>query len=550
MRSIVIASIVLMCLANRTTAQQKGTAGDTILKGTTIEVMQSYKPEVKPLPKPAFTPELPPRDTSRPVFRYDVPQQTLNYTYSSLPLRPLALGKDTSTLPFPGYLKLGGGNFSTIYLDGGIGNLKGEKYETAIHLHHLSQQGNIRNQRTSLSNIEAEGTLHTGPNAWRLSLDGLRNQYHYYGYDHNVLEFSRDTVKQTFTGIEVGLDVKNESTNPAGINYHPMVSLSIYSDKFDATERTIRFDVPVEKKVDEYLTAGIGVNARMTSLNIGIGSRANNIFQITPNVRYTRNGFEGKAGLYPTGGSYYPFQLLPDIKVSYKVPNSQFIISAGWSATINQNTYKQLTSENPYLFPIQQSPLFTATDRQTKTDEVFGFAQANLGNHITLSAKVSWWEYANLPMFLNDTGDRKNFYLRYDDKVNATSLQAGIRYQVANVFTVGATGSFYSFYKTSEGRAWHTPGVRIKGDLSWKPIAALTVTGYATLLDQIYALNVAHQEVKLNGVFDVGAGAEYLFIPRLSAFINVNNLLNDRYQRWYQYEAYGLNVYGGLRLKF
>ena len=70
------------------------------------------------------------------------------------------------------------------------------------------------------------------------------------------------------------------------------------------------------------------------------------------------------------------------------------------------------------------------------------------------------------------------------------------------------------------------------------------------MLDQIYALNVAHQEVKLNGVFDVGAGAEYLFIPRLSAFINVNNLLNDRYQRWYQYEAYGLNVYGGLRLKF
>jgi hypothetical protein len=484
------------------------------------------------------------------LFRYDVPQQTLDYTYSALPLRPLALGKDSSTLPFPGYLKIGGGNFSTIYVDAGIGNLKGKNYETAFHLHHLSQQGNIRNQKTSLSGIEAEGTLHTGSNAWRLTVDGLRNQYHYFGYDHNIHEFSKDTVQQTFSGIEIGFDVKNESTNPSGVSYHPMVSMSIYSDWYDATERTIRFDIPVEKPVDEYLTAGIGVNAAITSLNIGMGTRTNNVFQATPNVSYRRNGLEGRVGLYPTGSTYYPFQLLPDIKVSYKLPNSQFTIAGGWSATIIQNTYKQITSENPYLFPIQQNPLFTSTDRQTKTDEVFGMAWTNLGDHITLSAKVSWWQYSNLPMFLNDTGDRKNFYIRYDDKVNATSLQAGIRYQVATVLTIGATGSFYNFYKTSEGRVWHVPGVRIMGDLSWKPVPALTITAYATLLDQIYALNSAHQEVKLNGVFDIGAGAEYVFIPRLSAFINLNNILNDRYQRWYQYEAYGFNVYGGLRLKF
>lgn len=66
----------------------------------------------------------------------------------------------------------------------------------------------------------------------------------------------------------------------------------------------------------------------------------------------------------------------------------------------------------------------------------------------------------------------------------------------------------------------------------------------------IYALNQAHVETKLDGVFDLGAGAEYVFIPRLSAFINTNNLLNDCYQRWYRYESYGFNVYGGLRLKF
>ena len=83
-RGIVIASIALLWLPRELAAQQR-TGGDTTLKGTTIEVIQSYKPEVKQLPKPQFTAELPPRDTSRPQFRYEVPQQTLNYTYSALP---------------------------------------------------------------------------------------------------------------------------------------------------------------------------------------------------------------------------------------------------------------------------------------------------------------------------------------------------------------------------------------------------------------------------------------------------------------------------------
>ena len=89
-RSIVVSSMILLLGAHYAAAQQKA---DTTLKGVTIEVIQSYKPEIEPVSKPEFKPELPPRDTSKPAFKYDVPQQALYYTYSSLPLRPLALGR-------------------------------------------------------------------------------------------------------------------------------------------------------------------------------------------------------------------------------------------------------------------------------------------------------------------------------------------------------------------------------------------------------------------------------------------------------------------------
>ena len=118
-------TIALLATASGAYAQ----AGrDSVLKGTTIEVIQSYKPEVKQAPKPEFAAGLPPADTTRPRFNYEVPQQALFYTYSSLPLRPLALGKDSVKLPFANYIKLGIGNLSTLLLDAGIGGWRGPNY--------------------------------------------------------------------------------------------------------------------------------------------------------------------------------------------------------------------------------------------------------------------------------------------------------------------------------------------------------------------------------------------------------------------------------------
>lgn len=521
---------------------------DTTLKTTTIEVIQAYKPEVKPLTRPEFTPDLPPRDTSRPAFRYEVPQQALYYTYSSLPLRPLALGKDTIKLPFANYVKLGGGTQSTLYLDAALNHAKSGSYETSLHLSHLSQSGNIENQRVSMSGLEAEGTLHAEGHAWRLALEGTRNRYHFYGYDHGLMELSRDSVQQTYTGIQAAIDVRNERQNRWGIDYHPAIGIDYYSDAKDASERTVSFDLPVRKMIDSSLTIGLGVRGVVTRFASGLRDWYNDVVQVTPQLLFSRTGFSGRAGLYITGSSYYPVLLLPDIEARYQMPNTTFLLAAGWKADVRQNTFRQLTSVNPYLFPFSENPSYRL--RQTRTDEVFGMVQISPGNHLSITGKLSWRRFENLPLFLNDSFDRKNLYIVYDDQVNATSLELGLRYQVANNFSVGATAMYTAFSSSTWDRVWHEPAVRIKADLNWKPLKDLTITGYAQMLDQIYARNELGQEIKLKTIFDLGAGAEYQIIPRLSAFVNIYNLLNNRYQRWYGYESFGINIYGGLRLKF
>ena len=533
---VFVAGLNVPVLAQRTT-------GDTTLPGATIEVIQSYKPKVREIPKPEFTPQLPPADTSRPDVSYEVPQQTLHFKYAAKPIRPLALGKDSLQLPYQNYVKLGGGNLSTAVFDAGIALFHGRTYPTAIQVHHLSQSGNIKNQRFSRSGFEASSSLQYKNHDVRLSLDGLYNRYHLYGYNHSLYEYSRSEVQQAYTGLEAGIELGNRDSGFFGLSYRPYVRLSVYNDREFLSERSVLFGVPVTKDFSDELTAGVGIAGALTRLNSTGNTVNNDYFQLNPFVALTKGGLQGRVGFKPTFGRNDNY-FLPDIYLRYRLPETQFSVTSGWEGRLSQNAFKQLTTENPYLSPFFHSGV------QTATTELYGTVESNIGNHLRLSGRIGWVHFQNLAQFLNDTGDHKSFYMVYDADVKAVSLEGSAKYQVGNAWSAGVNVVYYNYYESTFQRVWHEPGLRVRGDFTYSPIPQLQVTAYAMILDQIYALNENQLPVKLDATVDIGGGAEYSFLPRLSAFLNVHNLLNNKYQRWYRYESFGINVFGGVRFKF
>ena len=55
---------------------------------------------------------------------------------------------------------------------------------------------------------------------------------------------------------------------------------------------------------------------------------------------------------------------------------------------------------------------------------------------------------------------------------------------------------------------------------------------------------------KLKGSTDISAGAEFKINSKFSAWLDLNNILNNKYQRWNNYPVYGLNVIGGVIVHF
>jgi hypothetical protein len=45
---------------------------------------------------------------------------------------------------------------------------------------------------------------------------------------------------------------------------------------------------------------------------------------------------------------------------------------------------------------------------------------------------------------------------------------------------------------------------------------------------------------------DLNAGVEFRIMRQLNLWFQMNNIFNDKYQRWNQYQVYGFNVLGGI----
>ncbi|MBC7554049.1 MAG: hypothetical protein H7257_08720 [Taibaiella sp.] len=535
---------ISLTAAHRSAGQKA--AGDTVLKGSTIEVIQSYKPVVKKAPKPDWLPQLPPADTARPAMTFDVPQQTLYYSYTSSPLRPLALGKDSLVVPFPNYIKAGAGNLSTLYLDAGIGGLRGADYQLPIHLHHLSQKGSIKGQQTSLSGLEAEGFYKKGKNDLHSAFSVERNQYYYYGYNHAQHDYANDSIKQTFTGVHLEADAARV-LNLGGRNivFHPEIEGNIYAARYNTTETGLGIKAPFSYRVDSALELMVALNASFTRLKTPYMTDGNNLVGLYPGLALHTGKVTGHGILGFAAGKDGNVFVLPDIQAHYNIAGTALRLSGGWQASVRRNTYEQLTMENPYI-------VNAYTVKQTRRDEIFANLAGAAGAHITYTARVSWWNFNALPVYLNHAGaaaDSKQFDLLYND-VSAFSLRGGARYTETDKWSAGATAEFYNYYQGTLAHVWHEPTFRLRADLSVTPLKDLTIMAYGSVTAGMYAVNAAGQAVTLQPNTDIGINGEYRLISRLTAFLQVDNLLNSKYERWLGYQAYGINIYGGLRLKF
>ena len=95
--------------------------GNDTLPNRTVIVTSAFKPTLKTTSKINFIAATQLPDSSKPVLRYDVPEQNLVFAYQSPALKPLAANIDSMVHWInKNYIKAGYGNFTTPYIAAGV----------------------------------------------------------------------------------------------------------------------------------------------------------------------------------------------------------------------------------------------------------------------------------------------------------------------------------------------------------------------------------------------------------------------------------------------
>jgi len=537
--------LISSLFCNATFAQK-----DSTKKTTTIDITSSYKPVLRNAVKINFSASHLVADTSKPKMNYQVPAQNLFYAYQPIPLKPLALQQDTNlNLGLRNYLKLGFGNFSTPYVSAGFSFGDGKKSLLNLYADYISSKGKIKYQDYTQLNLKATGSYFTAKNEAYGSVNLSQHDTYLYGYDHALYNYSKSSIRNQYMDVNLKAGIRNTVVGDFGIKYNPTVEVDVFSNKDKASESSLILNAPVEKNFGEDFTLKVAARADITSYttknyipnNFKIN---NNVFQVVPSLAYAGERFNLNAGITPTWDNGN-FVWLPNVYAEAHVKEKVFLIQAGWVGTYTKNTLHNLTDINPYLLTL-------TSQTNSKQIEYYGGIKATIGKHFNFSAKAGWISYTNFPLFINDTAtDGKGFKTVYEAKANNLRIHGDLSFISQDKFTLttGLTLNGYTGFNNNN-KAWNTVPLELTSSLRWWAFKQVLLKADLYAFGGGNYIDKGNISRAFSGGTDLSAGAEFKVNKTFSAWFDVNNILNNKYARWHNYEVYGLNVLGGVRVTF
>ena len=548
----------------------------------TVNVVKPYSPTISDAYKVKETPSLDDAGNQ--------PKETIKYSILSVPVASTftpskgnAQGVDKSKKEklFNNYATLGVGNYGTLnaelFVTQDLGN---NDYVAGMFRHH-SSQGGIKGVELNDEFYDTALNVGYGVNnrdmSWNVDL-GYQNQiYNWYGLP---AEFGStlspgvrsDLVKginpnHSYNTISLGGNVEfNE-----GIFSKIATKFTHFSDNFSSSEN--RFYLKPTFKVD-VMDQSINTNIIIDHVS---GSFENNyaLNNITP-VKYSLTNFgiepsfvvhendwtlELGAGLFyalDSENSGNKFYLYPKVNASYKLVGDLMIFYTGANGSLNQNSYADFVSENPFLSP-------TLNMKPTSNQyTVFAGLKGKLANNISYNLTGSYLNEKDKALFKsNDYTENpanenyafgNSFGVVYDD-VRTFRFYGELKADFSKNVSFGINGTFNS-YKNDGLEAWNLPSMKISSNLDviitkqWYAGLNIFYVGERKDMQSNLDLAVNTVPVTLKSYFDANAHLGYNYSERLTFFLKLNNIGNQAYQRWLNYPVQGFQVLVGGNYKF
>jgi hypothetical protein len=549
---------------------------DVVLQGTGLR-------EIEPAYRMTESPKIIDTTITTPVIEYPLLVLQANTSIEVQKIDPATIKTDTKLAQlYHTYVKLGVGTelmpLGEVYFD----SKRSRKFVYGVHAKHLSSYGNFENYAPAQfdrTKVGLYGALNEKNYTLSSNLHYNNQGLHYYGWKIPTDSVDRATTAQRYQDIGGAFSFASHKKDSANLNYKLGIEYNNFAAKkpdadslkdWRAHENYFAFLASGSYKYGKEIYAldfnvryngykyGDLYDTNTTILDSGIVLN-NTIVNLKPTITtfLKDNRFKAKIGVDIVIDAHTKTKahIYPVAELKYSLFNDIFIPYLGLRGGLKQTTYKSLTSDNEFLL--------TNVNMQNENTAIdfYGGFKGTLSRRMSFNISGSFARVQNKALFVTDTnfsvGNKFNVIF---DTLNLTTLEGSLSYQLMEKLKVDGIGRFYSYALLNNTYAWNLPQwqaiLRGSYNLFDKFLVNLDLNFEGGRRALVYAMEddvtmENNQLAKQLGlVADINLGLEYRYNKRISAFVQLNNLASQRYNRWYNHPVQIFQFMGGITARF
>lgn len=557
--------------------------GDDI-KEESVTVEREYKPKVEAAEKIKQTPQIAPVEPRKQELKYATKDVNAASDFETTTIAADTLSISRAN-PYNNYVRVGYGNQASLIADGYLGYEIDDTQSFGVKFDYFSTDAKIDNSLTDTNSSELNATVFYKKDLENAELDlkagGGLQKVNFYGiHNNNWTQLEGRDVTDLYSDFQVSGTYKTFENLWL---QNAKMKMNYFGGKFNANEMgadlSALFGNENLYELDA-LNGNIGITA-LTQLNI-----LNTRFEleektkfsyftagINPMIHFGSDLLKLKAGI----NLQYNNESESEVNDTYFFPMLEVFVNAapefgifgGIKGGLQQNSYQSMVAQNPYLYPeLSLAPTVNNFEIYTGIRGEFGGVfkyNATAGyqdlDRILLFTKAPISLTSSSPLTFNEAPyNYGNVFQAVYDNGKRTYVQGQIRYLGIENLNLGLKLQFQGYSLDTQSEPWELPNLTSSVHADYKMLQEKLILGtdwffvggrkgLATTLQSL--TNIQQTErVDLDAYVDLNLNATYMITPKWAAFVQANNLLNNNYDRFTDYQTQGFTVLGGVMFKF
>ena len=516
-----------------------------------VTIFSAFKPQLKNIAKIDFVNASERNDTGSIRIEYQVPSQNLSFQYRPIALVPRTFKLDSLTvLNRNTFLKFGYGNYFHHYEE--LGHYFIDQYNNthSFNINNEGISGDHHLQSTKELKLEYIGDYAFKDKGHLLSKLYYKQTGRYrYGMvpDSSVLPLANFKQNSFLSGVSLGwLTEKNKVEK---LKYAPTLVFERFEGIEGATNNFIQLNSPLSVDLNKETKFNFDLSYAMNQFSPrNKSSQTNNFVRIDPSLKFNKYGSSFKIGVSPVLLNS-ELHLYPDVAFKKTLKDTNIILSAGWHAFVQNNSYAYIADQNPWI-------AVPSNIEMTTQEKKFVEIQISNGKRLQYGFALSLNDYTNMLLFnkLTNTNLLNNglyYNSIFEKKASTIQFDAHLRYQFSDHLLLTNNLQYIQFNSIEiNAKPWGILPLSLNSKISWMPSQKLQIDGSMQFWSGAAMYNNATMPYDLDNALVLNTSLKYKFSQQFSGWIKGENLLDQRYQRWSNYPSLGVQLIAGVVYSF